>query len=75
MLVMANKISVAQRKGRYTTCIIKKTKLSDAKPIEVIYTAINWKSMKIVRVQWAKWTEITPTQLWYNINVNLVMLY
>ena len=73
MLVMANKISVAQRKGRYTTCIIKKTKLSDAKPIEVIYTAINWKSMKIVRVQKVQWTDTIPTQPHYNININVVI--
>ena len=53
----------------------KKTKLNETKPIEVVYTSKESKVMNIVRVQNAQRTEITPTQLRYNINVAVATLH
>ena len=50
---------MARKKGRYFTCNTKKTKLSKKKSIEVIYKAINYKRMNIVRVQKAQGTDTT----------------
>ena len=66
---------MAQKKGRNSTCITKKTKLNETKPIEVVYTSKESKVMNIVRVQNAQRTEITPTQLRYNINVAVATLH
>ena len=63
------------KKGRYSTCISKKTKLNKTNPTEGIYTAIISKPINIYRVQEAQGTETTPTQPGYDINVAVVMLY
>ena len=65
---------MARKKGRYSTCITKTTKLNKTIYIYMIYKAINSKRINIVSVQKAQGTETTPTQTFYNINVAVAML-
>ena len=66
---------MARKKGCYSTCITKATKLNETKPTEVVHTAINSKLMNIIRVQKAQETETTPTLPRYNIKVTVAVLY
>ena len=66
---------IARKTGCYATCITKKTKLNETKPIKVIYTAIKSKLANIFGIQKVQETKTTPTQLHHNSNVVAAMLY